>query len=843
MRCAEPQVVVVTIGELGASANSDGNAASTGARGLAATIALAGDSLPGNASTAATAFGADGPHPVRMRSQRTPSPRGSAEGKLSPRSQRWVSAGNQAVSSSSPAIGSSTLPRGRSDGAPKSVCGDLRRSDGSRERSASADADLTCGDRGNNGARTPPSEDRSRGERRPQGGTSVGTPLRSGRRSPRDRAGDVASPRDERKVSTASPRNRRGSEVAIPDGHATPKGCGDPSRTPDGGGRSQRDSLDFCVASLDLIAAVSPKGTTDGDRRQSQDEAQELRATLDKEFAERCRLEAKHETVMKRISESEAQASKLHAELQEVRNHRDALRRQLREKTDRQAEVVKKMKTEQETKRSLDAELAKVEAGNRELEAKIRSEQLQKVVADTSVSELQQKLLQLEQDLVDAASGAVAVAAARKAAASAAEMVQPAVKPRPPEDFVDATHGAVAAAIANNVAARASNGTFVGAGSTIAEAAPSATESFPLAAKPTSPEHPPTSAANLESQLEQLRRQLEDTVRVVQNRRGSFTTVAPSGAAVAGDATDATTAGLSGGGKARTGGDDVDWDSGDINAMASAEKAGKTTARASSTASAGLGGGMQSPAALSLLETTSPCSSLEVMGIAAASTDAEENAGSEEEEELELPAEDSLVSAARGPDATEVLESSPTASRTAADGTPQSAKRGGGLSLRDLSEIKTLKKPPPPVRMLMEICCMLFHISPVRQVDERNCKKWCNDYWEPARRYLLSDPFFPSKLRLYDAETLSAALRAKIKKYFRDPEFTAERVRTCSKAAFELYQWVRDVVDQEPIAPRAASSLVDNTSWPSADPGCVRRQSDTSPKRARGDAANEATAA
>eukprot|EP00929_Paragymnodinium_shiwhaense_P089203 TRINITY_DN49397_c0_g2_i1.p1 TRINITY_DN49397_c0_g2~~TRINITY_DN49397_c0_g2_i1.p1 ORF type:complete len:955 (+),score=261.96 TRINITY_DN49397_c0_g2_i1:207-3071(+) len=119
-----------------------------------------------------------------------------------------------------------------------------------------------------------------------------------------------------------------------------------------------------------------------------------------------------------------------------------------------------------------------------------------------------------------------------------------------------------------------------------------------------------------------------------------------------------------------------------------------------------------------------------------------------------------------------------------------SRQRGTGtLNLRDLSEIKALKKPPTPVRMLMEVCCLLFHIQPVRQADERCVKRWRMDYWEPARRYLLSDSFFLSKLRNYDEELTPAQL-SKISKYFQDPEFTEDRVQQCSRAAHELYCWI-----------------------------------------------------
>merc|ERR1712232_287189 len=131
-------------------------------------------------------------------------------------------------------------------------------------------------------------------------------------------------------------------------------------------------------------------------------------------------------------------------------------------------------------------------------------------------------------------------------------------------------------------------------------------------------------------------------------------------------------------------------------------------------------------------------------------------------------------------------------SETQAAATPTNSgtARLSVLSLRDLSEIKALKMPPPPIRMLMEVCCLLFHIQPVRQPDERCQKRFRLDYWEPARRYLLSDPFFLSKLRMYDASHISPAQCNKIRRYFREPEFSAERVKNCSKAGLELYHWV-----------------------------------------------------
>mmetsp|Transcript_75702 Transcript_75702/g.192092 ORF Transcript_75702/g.192092 Transcript_75702/m.192092 type:complete len:218 (+) Transcript_75702:48-701(+) len=176
----------------------------------------------------------------------------------------------------------------------------------------------------------------------------------------------------------------------------------------------------------------------------------------------------------------------------------------------------------------------------------------------------------------------------------------------------------------------------------------------------------------------------------------------------------------------------------------------------------------------------------------------------EEEEEAEGGQEDKE----------DLLSPAPIYNATAIGGTGgdigcDGSQRSMSLSLRDLSEIKALKKPPPPIRMLMEVCCMLFNIQPVKLVDEKSTQGRLRlDYWEPARRYLLSDPFFLHKLRTYD-DQLSLVQRSKIRRHFKDAEFTAERIRNCSKAAHELYVWVEKLiqVQRQQVHGRGAPSV------------------------------------
>eukprot|EP00913_Durusdinium_trenchii_P000861 g800.t3 len=139
------------------------------------------------------------------------------------------------------------------------------------------------------------------------------------------------------------------------------------------------------------------------------------------------------------------------------------------------------------------------------------------------------------------------------------------------------------------------------------------------------------------------------------------------------------------------------------------------------------------------------------------------------EEELELPTAGGLLREWANV-YEDVTEPRPVLLRRKQWEVPKAGKRigraevsEGTLSMRDLSEIKALKKPPVPVRMLMEVCCLLLHIEPVKCFDESARKRL--DYWEPARRYLLSDPFLLSKLRSYK-DHIEPAQREKIQKLF-----------------------------------------------------------------------------
>lgn len=482
--------------------------------------------------------------------------------------------------------------------------------------------------------------------------------------------------------------------------------------------------------------------------QRSAEELAELKVAVANEALERQRLESLVGKTADRLSGNEAFVANLAKDLEEAKTQRDQMRKQMQDTADKQNGLLRKLRQHQEANRDLENDLAQALSDQQEADAYRKQ-------AEAFAKKLQQKLQSLE----------------------------------------------------SNMAAL-----------TAAHADPRESQGY------------------LEEQLERLRRQLEDTVRAVQARREPDDSPARGSLATE----DCESSRRSSGGGVMS----------DLTELIGGARGSRHRLRASSAGSSFL---------LAPPLHQSPEAKQEQAASLATTSDAghEETSATEEEEEEELPtAQEQLLSEwsstslqavssplplsfaqrsapaiARTPpprldfeggeaSASSLLPSpladpspqqlgSPGASTDAPqrERTPSAASgAAAALSLRDLSEIKALKKPPPPVRMLMEVCCLLFHIQPVRQADDRAAKRWRLDYWEPARRYLLSDPFFVSKLKLYDQE-IKPAERAKLNRYFQDPDFTAERVRSCSKAAAELYDWVLQVVASRDRARTLIASL------------------------------------
>jgi hypothetical protein len=85
------------------------------------------------------------------------------------------------------------------------------------------------------------------------------------------------------------------------------------------------------------------------------------------------------------------------------------------------------------------------------------------------------------------------------------------------------------------------------------------------------------------------------------------------------------------------------------------------------------------------------------------------------------------------------------------------------LTKNDISEVKGMKAPPMPVRLVMQTVCMLKGLQPTK-VKDTNTGKFVMDWWETSKR-MLSDMGFLDSLMTFDKvrRGFERALRASSK--------------------------------------------------------------------------------
>ncbi|XP_067117728.1 dynein axonemal heavy chain 7 [Osmerus mordax] len=122
------------------------------------------------------------------------------------------------------------------------------------------------------------------------------------------------------------------------------------------------------------------------------------------------------------------------------------------------------------------------------------------------------------------------------------------------------------------------------------------------------------------------------------------------------------------------------------------------------------------------------------------------------------------------------------------------------LTNQDITVVKSMKSPPPAVKLVMETICILKGLKPDRIPDPSGSGKKVEDYWGPAKK-LLGDMKFLQSLHEYDKDNIPANLIAIIRqKYITNPDFVPEKIRTASTAAEGLCKWVRAMESYDKVA-------------------------------------------
>merc|ERR1719174_2636378 len=110
------------------------------------------------------------------------------------------------------------------------------------------------------------------------------------------------------------------------------------------------------------------------------------------------------------------------------------------------------------------------------------------------------------------------------------------------------------------------------------------------------------------------------------------------------------------------------------------------------------------------------------------------------------------------------------------------------LSSKEISEIKAMKSPPAPVRLVLSAVCILRGIKPARVKDDTG--KMVDDYWPMAVK-MISEMGFLQSLTTFDKDNIPPPVIAKIATYTVKEDFQPDRVERVSKAAWGLCMWAR----------------------------------------------------
>eukprot|EP00929_Paragymnodinium_shiwhaense_P104537 TRINITY_DN6904_c0_g1_i1.p1 TRINITY_DN6904_c0_g1~~TRINITY_DN6904_c0_g1_i1.p1 ORF type:complete len:2672 (+),score=812.80 TRINITY_DN6904_c0_g1_i1:23-8017(+) len=120
------------------------------------------------------------------------------------------------------------------------------------------------------------------------------------------------------------------------------------------------------------------------------------------------------------------------------------------------------------------------------------------------------------------------------------------------------------------------------------------------------------------------------------------------------------------------------------------------------------------------------------------------------------------------------------------------------LTQKDIGEVKAMKNPPFPVKLVLHAVCLMKGVKPQRVKDESG--KMVEDYWAVSVK-MISDSTFLASLQTYDKDNIPAPVIKKLQATFIDhDDFQPARVKSASQAAWGLCMWVRAMETYDRVA-------------------------------------------
>jgi len=162
-----------------------------------------------------------------------------------------------------------------------------------------------------------------------------------------------------------------------------------------------------------------------------------------------------------------------------------------------------------------------------------------------------------------------------------------------------------------------------------------------------------------------------------------------------------------------------------------------------------------------------------------------------EEEEAKANVQKATASEIKA-DCTKDLEAAMPAYESAVDALSK-------LSKGDVGEVRGMKVPTPGVYMTAQAMCIMFEVKPIK-VASPDGKGKVDDYWEAAKKDLLSDTRLIERMVNFDKDNIPEAVIAKVRPLYENPEFEPDKIKKASLAAMGICKWVRAMVVYDKVA-------------------------------------------
>ncbi|XP_067216276.1 dynein axonemal heavy chain 7 [Linepithema humile] len=119
------------------------------------------------------------------------------------------------------------------------------------------------------------------------------------------------------------------------------------------------------------------------------------------------------------------------------------------------------------------------------------------------------------------------------------------------------------------------------------------------------------------------------------------------------------------------------------------------------------------------------------------------------------------------------------------------------LTPQDIQIVKSMKRPPAGVRLVMEAVCILKDVKPEKVQGPEGPM---DDYWKPSLR-ILGDIRFLESLLNYDKDNIPERIMTNIRTtILTNPNFDPERIRQVSTACEGLCRWVFALSEYDKVA-------------------------------------------